>query len=101
MPNIHKEAMKPEQWAGAIYALTVVVPPAIIAKEAGPEFLLGLRYSLWIVFPIIGGFVAGFVLRRKLLHAVLGAISGFTGFWTAASWGAGSSATSFLEALMA
>lgn len=101
MPSAPKEPLKPEQWAGGIYALTVVVPPAILAKEASPEFLLGLRYSPWIAIPIIGGFVAGFVLRRRLFHAFLGALSAYIGFWTAASWGSGSRATSFIETLMA
>jgi hypothetical protein len=93
--------MSREQWSGAVFALLVVVPAALIPKMGHPERLLDLRYSLWAIVPVVGGFIAGLILRRRLSLALFAAVAGYTGFWSAATWGAGSRATSVYEALSA
>ncbi len=93
--------MKREQWAGAIFSLTVVLPAAILADQGNPQLLLSLRYSPWVLIPVIGGFISGFVIRGRPSLAIFAALAGYSGFWSAATWGAGSRATSLLETLAA
>ena len=93
--------MSRDQWSGAVFALLVVVPAALIPKMGHPEWLVDLRYSLWAMVPVIGGFLSGWILRRRLALAFFAAVAGYTGFWSAATWGAGSRATSVYEALAA
>jgi hypothetical protein len=90
-----------DQWAGAVFALLVVVPAAILPKLAEPKLLLDLRYSPWIIVPILGGTLAGWIMRPRTALAGFGALAGFSGFWCASTWGAGSKATSVYEALAA
>lgn len=99
--NMTKRPLEPEQWAGGIYALMVVLPTIILSKEAQPEVVLSLRYSVWAAIPVLGGLAAGWILRRRWGLAMVGGISGYTGAWCAATWCAGSRATSIYEALIA
>ena len=101
MSKPQSQPMSREQWSGAVFGLLVVVPAALIPKMGHPERLLDLRYSLWAIVPVIGGFIAGWILRRRLSLAIFAAVAGCTGFWSAATWGAGSRATSVYEALAA
>ncbi|MES2708487.1 MAG: hypothetical protein V4726_17980 [Verrucomicrobiota bacterium] len=93
--------MNPAQWAGLIFALLVVVPAAFIPQMGKPGYLLELRDSPWILVPVLGGALAGWILGRRTAPAFFGALAGFAGFWCAATWGAGSKATSAYEALAA
>ena len=99
--NQRPQSMTSDQWAGVVFALLVVVPAAILPKCGVPELLLQLRYSPWILIPILGGAAAGWIFRRRLALAIFGAVAGYSGFWCAATWGAGSAATSSYEALAA
>jgi hypothetical protein len=99
--NQRPQSMTSDQWAGAVFALLVVVPAALLPKCGVPERLLAFRDSPWVLIPILGGAAAGWICRRRLSLAIFGALAGYSGFWCAATWGARSAATSTYEALAA
>lgn len=95
------QSLTADQWAGVVFALLVVVPAGLLPKCGLPEQLLPMRYSGWVLIPILGGGLAGWIMRRRFLLAALGALAGYSGFWCAATWCAGSKASSSYEALAA
>lgn len=83
------------------YGLLVLLPIVILIKTLDHDYLLLGRYSLWVLIPITGGLVVGLWARSGRLVTSLLALSGFTSFWTAATWSAQSKVTSNLEILLA
>ncbi len=77
--------MTSEQWAGVVFSLLVVVPVALMPMFGAMTKLLELRYSVWVVVPIIGGAAAGWLMRRRLDLMIFGAVAAYSGFWCAAN----------------
>lgn len=77
-------AMTPDKWAGAVYGALVCAPAVIMAKE-GFE-LFSLMNTLWMLVPVLGGLLAGFLLRRGWYVTLLSSLSAYSSVWCVASW---------------
>lgn len=101
MEKLSHQQTQAAQWAGAVFALLVLTPVILIPEFGGPERLLAFRYSLWALLPVFGGALGGWLLGRRFPALLAGGLAGYSAFWCAATWGAGSAATSIYESLAA
>ncbi len=90
-----------QKLAGVVFALTTPIPAWGLTKVFEPATMRTLPFSPWILLPVAGSAVSGFLLapRQKSRGIIFGALAGFGSFWLSCAWAAGSRATSIYEIL--